>query len=157
MNALATLQRLMESCLGDLHLSYCIIYLDDIVIFSKTPVEHIRRLGGGFEMLAAGLKLQPSTCDLFHTRLAYLGHIISENDTETNLKKIDAIKNWCTPTTITEVQRFLGFTDHYRCFIQKYTHIMCPLNLWTTGDNANKIKQMVEWNKKREESFQKLK
>ena len=50
-NAPATFQRLMESCLGDLHLNWCIIYLDDIIIFSKTPEEHIERLRGVFEKL----------------------------------------------------------------------------------------------------------
>ena len=48
MNAPATFQRLMESCLGDLHLNWCIIYLDDIIVFSETPQEHIRRLHVGF-------------------------------------------------------------------------------------------------------------
>ena len=47
-NAPATFQRLMESCLGDLHLNWCIIYLDDIIAFSETPQEHIRRLRGVF-------------------------------------------------------------------------------------------------------------
>ena len=55
-NALATFQCLMESCLGDLHIKWCIIYLDDIIVFSKTAEEHIQRLRGVFEKLsAAGL------------------------------------------------------------------------------------------------------
>ena len=68
-NAPATFQRLMETCLGDLHLNYCIIYLDDIIIFSKTPAEHIERLGKVFKKLAeAGLRLKPSKCDLRNVR-----------------------------------------------------------------------------------------
>ena len=60
-NALATFQRLMESCLGELHLHWCIIYLDDIIIFSRTPEGHIERLEGVFKKLAqAGLKLKLS-------------------------------------------------------------------------------------------------
>ena len=59
-NAPATFHRLMESCLGDLHLNWCIIYLDDITVFSKTPKEHIERLRGVFtKLVAAGLKLKP--------------------------------------------------------------------------------------------------
>ena len=59
-NAPATFQRLMESCLGDLHLSWCIIYLDDIIVFSETPEKHIKRLCLVFQKLAsAGLKLKP--------------------------------------------------------------------------------------------------
>ena len=52
-SALATFQCLMESCLGDMHFKWCIIYLDDIIVFSKTPEEHIQRLRGVFEKLSA--------------------------------------------------------------------------------------------------------
>ena len=65
-NALATFQCLMETCLGEMHLKWCIIYLDDIIVFSKTPEEHIKRLSSVFEKLAAaGLRLKPSKCKFF--------------------------------------------------------------------------------------------
>ena len=65
-NAPATFQHLMETCLGEMHLKWCIIYLDDIIVFSKTPEEHIERLRGMFEKLAvAGLRLKPSKCKFF--------------------------------------------------------------------------------------------
>ena len=65
-NAPATFQHLMETCLGEMHLKWCIIYLDDIMVFSKTPEEHIERLRGMFEKLAtAGLRLKPSKCEFF--------------------------------------------------------------------------------------------
>ena len=65
-NALATFQHLMETCLGKIHLKWCIIYLNDIIAFSKTPEEHIERLRGVFEKLsAAGLRLKPSKCKFF--------------------------------------------------------------------------------------------
>ena len=67
-NAPATFQRLMESCLGELHLEWCIIYLDDIIIFSKNPDDHLTGLEGVFERLAkAGLKLKPSKCEFFRS------------------------------------------------------------------------------------------
>ena len=72
-------------------------------------------------------------------------------------KKIRAIVNWPRPTTVTDVCSFLGFTNHYRRFIHKYTHIARPLNVLISGDNANKKKQAIKWNKDCEESFQKLK
>ena len=87
MNVPATFQRLMESCLGDLHLQYCIIYLDDIIVFSKTPGEHIKWLRSVFEKLdQAGLHLKPSKCEFFKIRVEYLGHIVSENGIETNAR-----------------------------------------------------------------------
>ena len=72
-NSPTTLQRLMESCLGELHLNWCIIYLDDIIVFSRTPEEHLHRLKAVFSKLrAAGLKLKPTKCDLFKQQISYL-------------------------------------------------------------------------------------
>ena len=83
-----TFQRLMETGLDDLHLNWCIIYLDDVIIFSKTPKEHLECLRGVFEKLAqVGLKLKPKKCEFFKTKLAYLGHIVSKDGIETDSKK----------------------------------------------------------------------
>ena len=76
-NTPATFQRLMETCLRDLNLHWGIIYLDDIVIFSKDPASHLKRLKAVFQKLAeAGLKLKPSKCELFWWQLAYHGHML---------------------------------------------------------------------------------
>ena len=65
-NAPATFQRLMDNCLGDLNMNWCIVYLDDIIIFSQDAASHIERLEAVFKKLAkAGLKLKPSKCDFF--------------------------------------------------------------------------------------------
>ena len=91
-NAPATFQRLMESCLGELHLNWCIIYLDDVIVFSKTPEEHIERLECVFEKISkAGLKLKPSKCEFFKRKINYLGHIVSDKGIETDPRKIEAI------------------------------------------------------------------
>ena len=74
-NAPATFQCLMELCLGKMHLKWCIIYLDDTIVFSKMPGEYIERSRGVFEKLsAAGLRLKLSKCEFFKSRIAYLGH-----------------------------------------------------------------------------------
>ena len=73
-NAPATFQRLMESSLGELNLSWCIIYLDDIIVFSQTPEEHLVRLQVVFDKLkAVRLKLKPSKCELFKKTNQLLG------------------------------------------------------------------------------------
>ena len=88
-NAPATFQRLMESCLGELHLQQCIIYLDDIIVFAKTPEEHITRLRRVFMKLrAAGLKLKPSKCAFFKKKITYLGHVVSEEGIATDEEKV---------------------------------------------------------------------
>ena len=102
-NAPATFQRLMENFLGDLHLNWCIIYLD-IIVYSKTPEEHLERLEAVFKKIAnAGLKLKPSKCEFFKSEITYLGHIVSNNGIATDPKKIRAIQLWPRPTTVTEV------------------------------------------------------
>ena len=113
-NAPATYQCLMQSCLGNLHLQNCIIYLDDISIFSKVPKEHLDRLRAVFEELKeAILKLAPSKCEFFKQKLMYLGHVESENGIQTDPKKVEVIQKWPIPTNIMEVCSFLGFTNYY--------------------------------------------
>ena len=138
-NAPATFQRLMESCLGDLHLKYCIIYLDDIIIFSKTPEDHIERLRRVFQKIdEAGLHLKPSKCEFFKKRVEYLGHIVSTNGIETNPKKIKDIINWPVPDTVTQLRSFLGFCNYYRKFIRDYAKISRILYKQISGDNAKR-------------------
>ena len=63
-NTPATFQCLMQNCVGDLHLNWCIIYLDDIIVYSKTPEEHLEHLEAVFQKIGkAGLKLKPSKCE----------------------------------------------------------------------------------------------
>ena len=123
-NELAIFQCLMESCLGEMHLKWCIIYLDDIIVFSKTPEEHIEILRGVFKKLsAAGLRLKLSKCEFFKPRITYLGHIVSKDGIETEKKKVITIQEWLIPKTVTEVHSFLGFKNYYHKFIPKYAKI----------------------------------
>ena len=103
-NAPVAFQRLMETNLGDLNLHWCIIYLDDIVIFSKDLASHLKRLEAVSQKLEkAGLKLKPSKCELFQLQIAYLGHMISTQGVTTDEGKINAIKNWPISTNATGV------------------------------------------------------
>ena len=157
-NAPATFQRLMESCLGELHLEWCIIYLDDIIIFSKNPDDHLTRLEGVFERLAkAGLKLKPSKCEFFRSSLKYLGHIVSKNGIATDPKKVKAILDWPRPKTVTEVCSFTGFTNYYRRFIKGYAKVARPLHELTSGENGKKKHSKVQWTDRCQESFDSLK
>ena len=157
-NAPATFQCLLESCLGELHLNWCIIYLDDIIVFSKTLEDHLIRLHGIFEKLTkAGLKHKPSKCEFFKSKITYLGHIVSAKGIETDPKKIEAVKNWTVPKTVTDVCSFLGFTNHYRRFIQGYAKVTQPLNTLISGDNANRKKALVDWTPECQLAFDQLK
>ena len=157
-NAPATFQRLMESCLSDLHLNWCIIYLDDVIVFSKTPEEHIVQLEAVFKKISdAGLKLKPSKCEFFKRRIHYLGHIVSNKGIETDPKKIEAIVNWPGPRTVHEIRKFWGFMNYYRKFVYKYAQIARPLNKLISGENAKKKHKKVKWGNEQEQAFQRLK
>ena len=157
-NSPATFQRLMESCLGDLHLKYCIIYLDDIIIFSKTPGEHLKRLRSVFEKLdEAGLRLKPGKCEFFRPQLEYLGHVVSKEGIETNPKKIAATVNWPRPMTVTQVRSFLGFWNYYWKFIKHYAQVAKPLYQLVSRDNAKAKRKEVGWSKECKEAILKLK
>ena len=74
-NTLPTFQMLMQNCLGKLNLTYCLIYLDDVIIFSQTEEEHLERMRVVFDRLREhGLKLKPSKCEVFKTEINYLTH-----------------------------------------------------------------------------------
>ena len=158
MNAPATFQKLMEYCLGDLHLQYCIIYLDDIIIFSKDPAEHVKRLRAVFEKLdKAGLRLKPNKCEFFKTRVEYLGHIVWENEIDTNPKKIEAISKWPQPQTITQMRSFLGFCNYYWKFIHNYAQVAKPLDKLISGEQAKNKKNKIVWTEECQTAFANLK
>ena len=157
-NAPATFQQLMQSCLGNLHLHYCIIYLDDVIAFSKTPEEHLLRLTAVFEKLKqVGLKLKPSKCKLFRQELVYLSHVVSKDGVQTDSKKVEAICGWPVPTTVTEVRNFLGFTNYYRRFIKKYAQVAKPLYKLILGENASRKQNSIKWDSDCQHTFDNLK
>ena len=138
-NAPATFQRLMERCMGELHLKECLIYLDDIIIFSKSFDEHLLRLENVFRQLEQhGLKLKGSKCEFFRTQVQYLGHIVSDQGIQTDPDKIAALKQWPTPSNLKELRSFLGFAGYYRRFVCNYSKIVKPLNALLVGHSTNK-------------------
>ncbi|KAK7915695.1 hypothetical protein WMY93_011456 [Mugilogobius chulae] len=133
-NAPSTFQRLMERCMGDLHLREVLVFLDDLIIFSDTLEEHERRLLRVLNRLREyGLKLSPEKCRFFQSSVRYLGHIVSEKGVETDPEKIQTIKTWPIPNTLKQLRSFLGFAGYYRRFIKDYSIIAKPLNNLTRG------------------------
>ena len=159
-NAPATFQRLMESCLGELHLNWCIIYLDDIIVFSRMPEEYVHRLRAVFNKLkAASLKLKPSKSDLFKKEIKYLGHMVSQEGVSTDPDKIKSVTEWPQPTTVTEVRSFLGFVSYYRRFIPNFSKVAKPLNTLLQnleGIPSQKKKFKVRWGPEQQEAFETL-
>ena len=113
-NALPTFQRLMLNCLGKLNLTYCLIYLDDVIIFSKTEEEHLERMCVVFDRFCEhGLKLKPSKCEVFKTEINYLAHHMSKRGVLSSKKNQEAISRCPPPDTYTKVKSFVGLVGHY--------------------------------------------
>ena len=128
-NAPATFQWLMQNCLGELNLIYCLIYLDDLIVFLQTMKECLHWLCVLFNRLREyNLKLKPSKCSLFKEEINYLAHWVSKwgvCPSNTNLK---AIAEYTPLQTYTEIWAFLGLISQYRRFIKGFVQIAQPLN-----------------------------
>ena len=118
-NAPATFQHLMAVVLRGLTPLMCRVYLDDIIIFSTTFEEHVKRLRLVLSRLReAGLKLKPRKCRLLCEHVRFLGHMVSEQGVSTDPEKVRAIAKWPTPTCVKDVRSFLGMAGHYRRFVR---------------------------------------
>ena len=136
-NAPATFQRLMQNYLGELNLTYALIYLDDVIIYSRTEEEHLTRLRAVFERFReSGLKLKPSKCNFFCTEINYLGHTVSAKGMEPGVDGIKAITEMAPPRTYTGICQFLGATGYFRQFIKGYANIAKPLSNLLSGVNS---------------------
>lgn len=127
-NAPSTFQRLMNSILRDYINKICVVYLDDILIFSTSLEEHILSIRKIFERLReAKLKIQVDKCNFLRKETEYLGHILTPEGVRPNPTKIEVIQNLKLPTTQKQIKSFLGITGYYRKFIKNYAKIAQPL------------------------------
>ena len=157
-NAPPTFQRLMQNCLGKLNLTYCLIYLDDVIVFSKMPEEHLRRMHVVFDRLREhGLKLKPSKCDVFKSEINYLAHRVSWKGVLPSKKNLESIAQCPPPDTYTKVKSFVGLVGHYRCFIKGFAKIAAPLYDLTSGNNKDKKSEHVDLSPEAHEAFDCLK
>ena len=97
--AKATFQRLMQQCLGNMHLKECVVFLDDILVYSSSLSEHLSRLEKVFQRLKdCGLKLKPSKCEFLKPQCQYLGHVVSAAGIIQILKRLRKLKTGKSPT-----------------------------------------------------------
>ena len=136
-NATVTFQRLMQNCLSELNLTYVLVYLDDVVVFSDTEKEHLKRLRAVLEHFQEhGLKLKPSKCNLFQTEISYLGHQVSAAEMRPGIDNVQGIAKMAPPMTFTGIRHYLGATGFYRRFIKGYAKIAKQLQDLISDDNS---------------------
>ena len=154
----STFQRLILNCLGELNLTYCLIYLDDVIIFSQTEEEHLEQMRVVFDRFREhGLKLKPSKCEVFKTEINYLAHRVSKRGVLPSKKNLEAIAQCPPPDTYTKVKSFVGLVGHYRRFIKGFANIAAPLYNLTSGDNKDKKSEYVDLSPEAREAFDCLK
>ncbi|XP_050314887.1 uncharacterized protein LOC126749236 [Anthonomus grandis grandis] len=127
-NAPATFQRAMDNVLRGLLGKICLVYMDDIIIFSTSLQEHLNNLKLVFErLLSFNMKIQLDKCEFLKKDVEFLGHIITAEGVKPNPRKIEAIKNFKIPNTPKEIKSFLGLVGYYRKFIKDFAKITKPL------------------------------
>jgi GNAT superfamily N-acetyltransferase len=145
-------QALMNEVLRPYLDEFCLVYLDDILIYSKTEEEHIQHLRSVLNKLRDHrLYAKLSKCELFKPSLLYLGHHISASGIGVEEKKISAIRNWVRPRTLVNLQSFLGLCNYYRKFVMNFSQIAAPLTDLTKRDTP------YTWGEKQESAFTQLK
>ena len=118
----------MNLTLHDLTWKSCLVYLDDIIVFSSTFEEHLVHLGEVIDHLQeANIHFKLSKCTFATDTVNYLGHVVSSTGVAPDPVKIEKMKNMAPPTNISEVRTFLGMTGYYRRFIPQYAGIAAHL------------------------------
>ena len=130
-----------------------VVYIDNILIYSKDPEDHttlVRKVLQPLRAFQMAISLEKS---LFHVKTVdFLGYVLATEGVTMNEKKVEMIKAWKPPTLVREVQIFMGFANLYRRFIQNFSAICTPITNLTTGD-----KTKILWGKDQQEAFEYLK
>jgi len=147
-NAPATFMRLMNELMRPFIDDFVIVYLDDILVYSRSWEEHLDHVERVFEVLRKGeLKLNSKKCEFGQRELVYLSFIVGNGTKKIDPGKVEVILKWPKPRTVTEVRSFMGTCQYLRKFIRHFSNIAGPLHA-VTGTKA-----MFEWGRISGECF----
>ena len=151
-NAPATFMRMMNDILGPYLDKFVLCYLDDILIYSRTREEHVEHVRLVLEALRRHkLYAEPRKCEFGKTRIGFLGHVLTPTGIAPEDVKIELIRNWPRPKTVSELRSFLGLANYYRHFVKHFAHIAAPLNDLLAKSSTQ------DWSTKEQRSFEQLK
>jgi hypothetical protein len=148
-NASSTFMRLMNEVLREFIRKFVIVYLDDILVYSKTVAEHLKHLTTVIQRLQQEkLLINMKKSSFMKTELIYLGFVISKNELRMDPNKVEVIKNWPSPKNIFEVRSFHGMASFYRKFIRNFSEISAAMM-----DIVRKRHKSFHWTEEDEKSF----
>jgi hypothetical protein len=151
-NAPATFQSVMNTIFASLVGKSVVVYLDDILVFSRTAQEHLFHLRQVLQILRENkFYAKMKKCTFFKPETNFLGHVVGEDGIKPDPMKVAVVNNWPAPKTVKEVRSFLGFTNYFRRFIQAFAQLTRPFNDLTKKDVP------YAWTQDCQMSFDKLK
>lgn len=131
-NAPATFQRLMDATLRKYTWQSCLVYIDDIIVFSRSFDDHLVDLNNIFNALrGANLKLNPEKCKFAEAEVLYLGHVVSKEGIKVDQNLTSAVRDFPRPQDVQQVRSFLGLANYYRKFIQNFAKVVEPITKLT--------------------------
>ena len=138
MNAPAAFMSLMNGIFKPYLDLFVIVFIDDILIYSKSKKEHEEHLRMVLEMLREkNLYAKFSKCEFWLDAVSVLGHVVSKDGVMVDPSKIETVKNWVRPTNVSEIRSFVGLASYYRRFVKGFSSIASQL--------TNLIKQNVSF------------
>lgn len=151
-NGPSVFQRLMDTVLAGLKWIRCLVYIDDIIIFSGDHDQHLKDIAMVLERLEeAGLTVKNVKCRFFYEQLAFLGHVVSQEGISPDPSRVEAIQHLTAPTDVKTLLSFLGITGYYRRFIHRYAEIASPMYKlvrkdveWTWNDDCGKAFKVLK-------------
>ncbi|KAL0560424.1 hypothetical protein IC582_000829 [Cucumis melo] len=151
-NSPAVFMDLMNSVFREFLDTFVIVFIDDILIYSKTEAEHEEHLRMVLQTLRDNkLYAKFSKCEFWLKQVSFLGHVVSKAGVSVDPAKIEAVTGWTRPSTVSEVRSFLGLAGYYRRFVENFSRIATPLTQLTRKGIP------FVWSKACEDSFQTLK
>ena len=151
-NAPATFMHLMHSIFREQLDDFIVIFLDDILVYSRDLSSHVAHVKKTFEILRQhSLFAKVSKCEFFRSSVHYLGHVVSEQGLSPDPAKVQAVANWKVPMNVSEVRSFLGLAGYYRRFIKNFARIAAPLT------NLTRKNHPFAWSLREGEAFNQLK
>jgi hypothetical protein len=151
-NAPATFQSVMNDMLRPYVGKFVVVYLDDILIFSKTAEEHLSHLRKVLQTLRENqFYANPKKCEFMKEEISFLGHRVSAEGLKVDPEKVRVVADWKPPTDVYGVRSFLGLANYFRRFLQGYSTLVVPLTYLTRKNKP------WEWTDECQDAFEKVK